>query len=221
MLLPPLLIIGFAALAVLSYLGQQRARQARARALQAVAAHVNFAYRPDDREGIAEMPYALFRIGHSRQAGPIIEGTHNGLPLRLLDYEYVTGSGRSREVHRYTCGILTIPAACPALHLTHENALTRLEDHLGHHDVKLEYDDFNRRFVVDCEDQKFAFSMLDAQMMEWLLASDTFDRMEIIGPWVMVACRRLDPHMWLTMGTWLDLFHTHIPEVVYSTYPRQ
>ena len=26
--------------------------------------------------------------------------------------------------------------------------------------------------------------------------------------------------MWLTLGSWLDAFHMHIPEVVYSTYPE-
>ena len=53
--------------------------------------------------------------------------------------------------HRFTCALLTIPAACPPLRLTHENVLTRLGDHLGHHDVKLEYDDFNRRFHVELQ----------------------------------------------------------------------
>ena len=71
----------------------------------------------------------------------------------------MTGEGKSRQVHRETCAILTIPAACPSLRLTHENALTRLADHFEHTDVKLEYDDFNRRFRVECEDQKFAFCL--------------------------------------------------------------
>ena len=88
----------------------------------------------------------------------MISGTHNNLPLKIFDYEYYIDSGRSREYHRFTCAILTIPAACPPLRLSHENAMTRLGDHLGHHDVELEYDDFNRRFHVNCEDQKFAFA---------------------------------------------------------------
>jgi len=61
--------------------------------------------------------------------------------------------------------------------------------------------------------------MLDGQMMEWLLGADAFDRVEIVGPWVMIVRQPLVPSAWTTMGNWLDAFHTHIPPVVYSTYP--
>ena len=124
-------------------------------------------------------------------------------------------------MHRCTCGILTIPAACPPLQIAHENIMTQLGDHLGHHDVKLEYDDFNRRFLVNCEQQKFTFSLLDANMMEWLLTSDSFDHVEIVGPWILIVRRRLDTPLWLSLGNWLDEFHRHIPPVVYSTFPPQ
>ena len=84
--------------------------------------------------------------------------------------------------------------------LGHENFLTRLGDHLGLHDVELEYDDFNRRFRVKCDDQKFAFSLLDGKMMQWLLGADTFDSVEVDGPWVLLAGPKLDPARWLDLG---------------------
>ena len=96
---------------------------------------------------------------------------------------------------------LTIPAACPRLRLGHENFLTRLGDHLGLHDVEFEYDDFNRRFRVKCDDQKFAFSLLDGKMMQWLLGADAFDSVEVDGPWVLLAVPKLDPARWLDLGT--------------------
>lgn len=211
----------FGAIAIGSYYLQYQGRQARARAVAALAQRMGFTFSPDDGTGIADMPFGLFRIGNTRRAQFVVSGVHNDLPLRIFDYQYVTGEGRSRQLHRHTCAILAIPAACPPLCLTHENVLTRLEDHLGHHDVKLEYDDFNRRFLVNCEEQKFAFSLLDAQMMEWLLAADSFDRVEIVGPWVLLAHTRLAPAAWLDLGTWLDAFHSHIPAVVYSSFPRR
>jgi hypothetical protein len=216
-----LIFVIFGVFAIVSWIGQQKARQARARRVAALAASVGFTFFAFDESGIAEMPFKMFRIGHSQHATAIISGIHKDLPLQIFDYQYVTGEGKSRQVHRNTCAIATIPAACPPLQLTHENALTRLGDHLGHHDVKLEYDDFNRRFVVNCEEQKFAFSLLDAQMMEWLLGSDSFDRVEIIGPWILIVRTRLDTSLWLSLGNWLDAFHSHIPPVVYSTFPRQ
>jgi hypothetical protein len=216
---PLLFVLVFGAVAIGTYYFQARARQVRARSIAALAQAVGFTFSASDTAGIAEMPFSLFRMGRGHKAGPVISGTHNGLPLRIFDYQYVTGEGRSRQVHRNTCAILTVPAACPVLRLTHENALTRLADHFEHHDVKLEYDDFNLRFQVSCEHQKFAFSLLDAQMMEWLLTSDSFDRVEIVGPWVLLVRTRLEPARWLSLGNWLTAFHQHIPEVVYSAYP--
>ena len=90
--------------------------------------------------------------------------------------------------------------------------LTRLGDHLGHHDVKLEYDDFNRRFHVNCKDQKFAFALLDGQMMEWLLAADTLrPRRDRRAVGAARATGASHPAAWLNLGTWLDTFHAHIP----------
>ena len=97
--------------------------------------------------------------------------------------------------------------------------MTRLGDHFGLRDVELEYDDFNRRFRVKCGDQKFAFSLLDGRMMEWLLRADDFDCVEVDGPWVLLAAPKLDVSRWLELGSWLDQFHRQIPAVVYSTYP--
>jgi len=202
-------------------------RQARVRAVGALAQRVGFTFAPTDASGIRDMPFALFRLGHGRKAELVISGTHNGLPLQIFDYQYYVQGNRSRDYHRFTCAILTIPAACPRLRLSRENVITRLEDHLTHHDVKLEYDDFNRRFLVNCEDQKFAFALLDGQMMEWLLAADRqdslarFDRVEIVGPWVLLAHMRIPPASWLNLGTWLDTFHSHIPALVYSTFPNK
>ena len=45
------------------------------------------------------------------------------------------------------------------------------------------------------------------------------ERVEIVGPWVLLVRTRLEPARWLSLGNWLTAFHQHIPEVVYSAYP--
>jgi len=199
---------------------QFQQRQARMRAVMALVTRIGFTFARDGYD-IPEMPFAFFRQGHSRKAQFVVSGRHDELPLEMFDYQYTTGNGRSSQVHRCTCAILTIPAACPELALSHENALTRLEDHLVHHDVELEYDDFNRRFRVSCEQQQFAFAVLDGEMMQWLLSADGFEHLEIMGPWVLLVSRSVPPVSWVNLGNWLDAFHAHIPPIVYSTYPRQ
>ena len=198
---------------------QFRIRQGRVNAVAAIAARINFDLSADDERGVGSLPFSLFQQGRGRKASLVISGVHNDLPLSIFDYQYYTEGNKSRQYHRFTCAVLTIPAACPPLQLTHENLMTRLGDHLGHHDVKLEYDDFNRRFLVNCEEQKFAFTLLDGQMMQWLLDTDRIDHFEIVGPFVLVAMPRLDPSRWLDLGNWLDDFHKHIPPLLFTAFP--
>ena len=223
-----MVIVVFAVLALLIaggvYYVRYRLRQARIQAVQALAQRLGFTFSLDDTDRVVDMPFALFRKGDGRQVELVCSGVHNGLPLRLFDYWYYdeTSDGRgnrSRSYHRFTCAILQIPAACPPMCLSHEDFLTRLGSHVGIHDVELEYDDFNKRFRVKCDEQKFAFTLLDGDMMQWLLDSDSFDYLEVVGPWVLLARDQLPPSEWLNLGVWLDAFHAHVPPLVYTTYP--
>jgi hypothetical protein len=219
-----LFIVLAAVVGGLAFALQFKARQARVRGVMALAQRIGFSFTTDDVDHVVDMPFALFSKGDGRRVELVISGTHDGLPMRMFDYWYYDQNsdgrgGRSRSYHRFTCALATIPAACPRLRVGHEDFLTRLGDHLGLRDVELEYDDFNRRFRVKCDDQKFAFSLLDGKMMEWLLGADSFDSIEVDGPWILLVRSKLDPAQWLDLGAWLDQFHRQIPPVVYSTFP--
>lgn len=201
-----------------------RARQQRIRAVAALAQRLGFEFRLYDDDHIADMPFALFERGDGHEADLIVLGTHNGMRLRMFDFMYYENNSdgrgnRSRTYHRFTCAILQIAAACPPLCLDHEDFLTRIGRHVGIHDVELEYDEFNKRFRVKCKEQKFAFTLLDGGMMQWLLDGDGFETLEVVGPWVLLAVKRLEPARWPDLGTWLDQFHAHVPPLVFSTYP--
>jgi len=161
-----------------------------------------------------------------------LQSSSHTLPVLLVPYltklpskmweDSSDGKGRrSRSYYRFTCAILQIPAACPGLTIAHEDFLTRLGSHIGFHDVELEYDEFNRRFRVKCSEQKFAFTLLDGEMMQWLLDADGFEALEVVGPWVLLAVNQLEPARWPDLGTWLDQFHGRVPPLVYTTYPPQ
>jgi hypothetical protein len=221
-----LVVIAVVAVLIGIWYAQYRARLARMNAVAAIGANVGFTFSAEDPDFIVSMPFVLFSRGDGRGVENVLTGTHDGIPMRLFDYWYYdetrdSRGGRSRQYHRFTCALASIPAACPRFQLGHENMLTRLGDHLGLHDVELEYDEFNRAFRVKCDDQKFAFSLLDGQMMEWILGTGSFAVVEVDGPWILVAADKLPPAQWLTLGSWLEQFHRRIPAVVYSTYPPQ
>jgi hypothetical protein len=203
---------------------QYAARQRRVREVAALAQRTGFSFTRDDVDRVVDMPFKLFNEGDGRKVELVMSGTHNGLPMRMFDYWYYDESSdghgsESRTYHRFTCALVTLPVACPPLRLTHEDFLTRIGSHLGMHDVEFEYDDFNRRFRVKCNEQKFAFALFDGQMMQWLLEADTFASVEVVGPWVLLSDKQLDPAKWLGLGAWLDQFHARVPPVVYTTYP--
>ncbi len=189
------------------------------RALTALAARIGFTFSKADVDRVVDLPFGIFRQGNKRAVENVVSGTHEGVPMRLFDYWYYVSDGRSGSYRRFTCALATVAIACPELRIGHENALTRLGGDLGVRDIELEYDDFNRRFRVKCGDQKFAFSLLDGKMMQWLLDADAFQSVEIVGPWIFVVTNRMAPERWLGLGSWLQQFVHQIPPVVYSSYP--
>jgi len=220
----PLVVLFIVAAVVLVGYFRLQARRQRIAAVAALAQRIGFTFSVADDEHVAQMPFQLFGRGAGRKVELVVSGTHDRIPMRMFDYSYYDQNSdaqgnQTRTYHLFTCVIATIPAACPRLNLGHENFFTRLGSHVGLRDVEFEYDDFNRRFRVKCDDQKFAFSLLDGNMMQWLLSADGFDSVEVNGPWVLLAGPRLDPARWLELANWIDAFVRRIPAVVYSSYP--
>ena len=187
----PFLALGLTVASI--YWFQFRQRQARTDALAMIASGIGFDFSVIDTYGFETMPFALFRQGKGRKAQNVMTGTHNGLPLSMFDYEYYI-QGRNREYHRFTCAVMTIPAACPALRIAHENVATWLGRPPRVPRRRARVRRLQPPLPRQCDDQKFAFTMLDGQMMDWLLGADGFDRVEVIGPWVLIARRpQVDP----------------------------
>ena len=45
---------------------------------------------------------SLFRIGHSQSVADVVGGQFQGHPISLFTYTYVTGYGKSQQIHAYT-----------------------------------------------------------------------------------------------------------------------
>jgi hypothetical protein len=218
-----IVVAGVAVLGGLAWF-QYRTRQKRRQALAAIAQSLGFQFSVADPERTTDLPFGLFQKGRRRGVENVMWGTHHDLPLRVFDYWYYEEQsdgrgGRNRQYYRFTCAIVTIAASCPPLRIGHEGFFSRIGNAMGFKDVELEYDDFNRAYRVHCNDQKFAFSLLDGQMMEWLLQERDFKALEVVGPWVLVAASRLPTDRWLALTSFAEQFNAHIPRVVFSTWP--
>ncbi len=90
---------------------------------------------------------ALFRLGNGvRNIRDVVSGAYLNLPIALFDYSYETGSGKNRQVHRYTVFQLGFDTAMPDLllerksFLSSDSLMSKLPEH-----IKLE-GDFDKEF---------------------------------------------------------------------------
>ena len=66
---------------------------------------------------------------------------------------------------------------------------------------------------------KFASDVLDARMMEWLLANGSGYTFEVVGNRLLVAGPRIDPAALVGLLGVAHGFSRHVPTVVSSLYP--
>jgi hypothetical protein len=159
-----------------------------------------------------------------RMAGSRLEnvvfGTWKGIAVRAADHVHRPLMGlrmflplpRSR---RSSLAIADLGMALPSITIRPE----RLGDRLRR-DLAFEWEDFNRAFEVRCEDRAFAFALLDARMMEWMMATGDRYSFEIKGDKVLVSCRLLSP---ARIPALLDVatgFCGRVPQMLRSRYGR-
>lgn len=185
-LLVLIVIVGVIALAIFLH----RQEQKRRRALRAWAAGHRFTFSAAKDKTLADRfdGFGILHRGHSRHAKNVVSGTHNDRPLWAFDYSYTTGSGRNRRTHRFSA--VVIKCAHPLIPLTirREHLFDRVGEFIGLDDIDFESAEFSRRFYVKSPDRRWAYDVIHATMMEFLLehcnASVEFDG------WHVMAHRR-------------------------------
>jgi hypothetical protein len=212
-----LLLVGL--IAYLSYAMKQRRRVG----FMQMAAQLHLTYSPQDPFGILGYPFTLLQKGDGQGIENVVHGTWQEVDLIAFDYWYFerssNGKTSSRTYYRFNCVLVPIDADCPRLTIERESVLSSLADALSFHDLQFESDAFNKEFHVTCEVPKFANDLIDARMMDWLMATGYGQAYEAVGNRVLVAGPRIEP---VGLSTLLGVargFVQHVPEVVSSIYP--
>jgi hypothetical protein len=143
----------------------------------------------------------------------------------MFDYFYVVRhsdgrGGSSSTTYKFSCLLGEIDADCPHLVLEPEGLFSSIARHLGFHDIEFESDEFNRAFKVQCEDKKFAYAIIDARMMQWLIDEGGVAQYETMGPLVLCYCDRVDPEEYENLLEVFRRYRAHLPAVLSSLYPR-
>ncbi|HEY3210863.1 MAG TPA: hypothetical protein VGL18_13945, partial [Actinomycetota bacterium] len=153
----------------------------------------------------------------------VVWGEWHGLTVKEADYWYYTESTdseghTSRSYHRFSVVLSDLPAFLPRVSIEKEKLLTRLADALSFHDIDFESEDFNRLFQIRAADREFAYKLIDARMIRWLLSTHGSFGFEVNGPNLLVWCGRLRPTGLVPLLGSAALFRDHIPRLVWNEY---
>ena len=140
-----------------------------------------------------DMRYPGFRKlheGSNRYAHNIMEGDWSGRPITAFDYHYETEStdskGNSQTNHHHFSSVI-IQNALPLkpLFIRPESFLDRIAEFVGFDDIDFESAEFSRRFYVKSEDRRWAYDVIHARTMQFLLDMPQFtiefDRHHVIA----------------------------------------
>ena len=160
-----------------------RMRQKKIAAYRAWAAQYGFHYEPRDDSVTAFSSEDPFNIGRARQGIDVFRGRYKNMHIVFFQYNYTTGSGKNSQTHSNQVVAIGLPAARPLLDISQENAFSKRFQK----DIDFENQRFNDTFRVKSPNRRFAFDVIHARTMEWMLADQRAMsyswRFE--GPWLM------------------------------------
>jgi hypothetical protein len=219
-----LVVVVVAALVGLGIWYSYRRKKLRRQALAGFATQYGLQYSQADPYGIIGYPFRLFSRGDGRGCENVLSGEWQGIPIQEADFWYYDEStdseGRqTKSYHYFSVVVADLGLEVPWVSVAKENLLTRLADHVGLHDVEFESEDFNREFNVKTKDREFCFKLIDARMMQWLLSTGGSFGFEIVGPWLLVYCKRLPPTGLIPLVGTAKAFGDHVPTLVRTEYP--
>jgi hypothetical protein len=222
---PLLLILMFLLVAAGLVYYQHQQKLQRQRELRSLALGQRLDFSLDDPFHTLGEPFSLLQKGDGRRVENVMWGFWHQLEVRAFDYWYYEESSdseghRSKSYYRFDCVLTSVDALCPQLQISEENVFTRLADALTFRDIEFESEEFNRRFTVKGQDERFATALCDARMMDWLLRHGEGYAFEVVGDRLLCWTKRVRPAEIVHLLGTAKTFREQIPAVVSALYPR-
>lgn len=216
-----LVVIGIVGLVILAIVWYYYAEKKRREALMRLADNLGLTYIGTDPNGKDSVysNISLFQNGHSKEASNIISGDKNGCYVDIFDYKYVTGSGKHRTTHYNSVCILAVPQRFRYLFVRTENFLDKIAGAIGFDDIDFESREFSKRYYVKSDDKKFAYDIINPQMMEFFLAQQKTPCVEIKGNHLAFYMnKKISPKEYIVLYSFAEQFYRRIPNYVLEEY---
>jgi hypothetical protein len=174
------IVIGVIALLIIGGIHGAKEERERVAALNAMAQKYGLAFDPSNSSHWTQhQHFGLFTRGHSKRAFNTFRGTvgegDRALSVLAGDFEYKdeTGTGKDRRTVTYRNSYLIVRPVQfvyrQQLSVRREGVFDKVASAFGFEDLDFESAEFSRRFMVKCDDRKFAYDVIDPRMMEWML----------------------------------------------------
>lgn len=190
-----------------------------------VATRAGLEFAADDPFNSTRVGFSLFTRGDGRGAENVMwRANDGGKPVRAFDFWYYTehrdtNGRKNRSYEHFTCAMALINGSWPSLTIGREGIFDKVISTLGLPDLDFESEEFNKLFVVRCEDRKFASALIDPQMMDFLLSTHGELGFEFRGRWLLVSTRRIRPALMPGLMRVCDEIVARVPPVVWELYP--
>jgi hypothetical protein len=202
-------IAGYVAIGAIIWLVAQKLEQRRT-VMARMALRYGLAYTHRDPYNLAHLDFELFRRGN--ECAEVLAGRLRGRDVRLASFGY-RDKQKDWYYGKYSFVLVSIPVPLPRMVLAHETPFSRWDE-----DTSFESAEFNRRFRVEVDDREFAYKLVDARMMAWLLDTANRYSFEVKRNWVLVYSKHL-PSAQLPelLETGME-FVERIPRLVWADY---
>jgi hypothetical protein len=193
----------------------------RQRELMLLCEHAGLAFAPLDVLGDTTwLPFAMFGREHSGTENVVWE-RERGPEIRAFDfwYEDPKDQGTVAPRHSLTCAVAPLGASARPLRISPRDLADDVRAALGEPAVELELEAFNRRFDVECEDERFAVAFLEQRMMEALLALPDGVRVDVNEDVVLLSAPRLRAEEVLRLFDAAVAIEERIPHSLASLFP--
>lgn len=141
-----------------------RRKARRAAKARAWAERHGFAYREFDGGLLELVSFDPFDKNRGRRVQNVLRGEHRGEPVLIFEYEEGQGNEK-RKYRRWQVVAVPLPKPVPMLDVAEETKATRALVK----DIEFENQAFNDRFRIRSTDRRFAFDVVHARTMEWML----------------------------------------------------
>jgi hypothetical protein len=168
----------------------------------------------------AWLPFPMFGRPRSGTEN-VLWDRQRGPAIRVFDFWYEDPAPEHEVTPRrwHTCAVVPLAASVPRLRVAPRDLADDARGALGLPEVRLELERFNRRFVVESEDERFAFAFLEQRLMEALLGLPEGVTAETNGDVVLLTAPLLPAEKVLILFDTAVELHERIPRSLPSLYP--